>query len=1198
MRTAVGNMYDRTGSHLLSFFGLIALLQPFCLAFNIDTADPSIYYGDENGFFGHKVLQVTAGEDKGILVTTPLQQNGSGTVCRYMKHTNSCFTPQEAMPGRLFGWSIAEEPTRSRFTICSPSVAHECYDNSYLSGQCYQLDAKLESVLPSFKPAFQDCTKKTVDLVFLFDGSASMTRDEFNKNKDFIVDIMNSIKNTSIKFAAVQFSSQPRKVFDFNDYHSGEATKLLRNERFMQSLTNTYRALDYTLDKLFENQAAGASPDATKVLVIITDGDPSDRDRNGIVKKYNDKEIIRLVIGVKQVKLDNLYAIASEPKTVNTFHINNYNGLAGILKNFEEKIFNIEDSRTALSEKLQYEMSQSGFSSVYHQGALVLGSVGSKDWRGSLYERNGAEPGIHIEDPDMKHSSYMGYSVAAGEKDSVSLYFTGAPRYKHTGEVVVFRKTDNTWNVLQRVTGEQIGSYFGAELCLVDVQSDGHVDFLLVGAPMFHCPQEKREGQIYIYKLTKKLELESVLNVTVPSRGRFGTTVSSLADLNGDGLRDVAVGAPMEDDLRGAVYIYLGHQHTGIRPAFSQRITADPANARIRFFGQSVDGSADLGEDGLADLVVGSRGAVVVLRSKPVVNVKARLHFEPAEISTASIQCPNTKTGAALPMVVLTVCFDLAEVTRSKTGTTTTGLNISYSLDVDPLNTAVRGFFSETGKRDLHQTVELATKHCFNHSVSMPFCVYDTLSSVVIRLNYTQHESEKAANILNADSATQTATEVPFEKNCRTNDTCIAELEVDFTFNAPTLVVVNHNNFNVTLRLTNKGDDSYNTKLYLFYPPGLSFSMLNRLTSSRPTLPSCKDLEGVLDETICGVNLPVYHSGTNATFQALFRVIDSYDWDSEISMTITGKSDNNNSTMSSMTKFIPVQYQVVLTVAVHEDTITYLKFTLEDQAPKEVVVIYEVNNLGLKELPVNVSITIPTKMEYDFEINNYRVYVEQGKPCVETNMTDASENCLSNTTCTTMVCEPFSLASYSTTRIVLSGNVSFKNLEQLAKGRSLLKLFSGETQDVMWRSAVEVTYDKRRYVQESNEASFPRARPLIRVELIMAPDMILIVAVGCSAGLLLLLLFALLMYKMGFFKRKTMEYYQEQDETNDSSSLLEDPAGQTPGAPAESVTKETLEEKALLQGADIQEQTANGSHLGSSEGPGEDAVTEEPLLVG
>ena len=49
------------------------------------------------------------------------------------------------------------------------------------------------------------------------------------------------------QFAAVQFSSQPRKVFDFNDYHSGKATKLLRNEGFMQSITNTYKALDYTL---------------------------------------------------------------------------------------------------------------------------------------------------------------------------------------------------------------------------------------------------------------------------------------------------------------------------------------------------------------------------------------------------------------------------------------------------------------------------------------------------------------------------------------------------------------------------------------------------------------------------------------------------------------------------------------------------------------------------------------------------------------------------------------------------------------------------------------------------------------------------------------------------------------------------------------------------------------------------------------
>lgn len=40
--------------------------------------------------------------------------------------------------------------------------------------------------------------------------------------------------------------------------------------------------------------------------------------------------------------------------------------------------------------------------------------------------------------------------------------------------------------------------------------------------------------------------------------GRFGAALSSLGDVSGDGLTDVAIGAPMEDDNRGAVYIFLG----------------------------------------------------------------------------------------------------------------------------------------------------------------------------------------------------------------------------------------------------------------------------------------------------------------------------------------------------------------------------------------------------------------------------------------------------------------------------------------------------------------------------------------------------------------------------------------------------------------------------------------------------------------
>lgn len=42
----------------------------------------------------------------------------------------------------------------------------------------------------------------------------------------------------------------------------------------------------------------------------------------------------------------------------------------------------------------------------------------------------------------------------------------------------------------------------------------------------------------------------------------------------------------------------------------------------------------------------------------------------------------------------------------------------------------------------------------------------------------------------------------------------------------PTLLVTENNYFNVTIHLKNDGDDSYNTSLIMFYPPGLSFSRM------------------------------------------------------------------------------------------------------------------------------------------------------------------------------------------------------------------------------------------------------------------------------------------------------------------------------------------------------------------------------------
>ncbi|XP_061581094.1 integrin alpha-D isoform X2 [Cololabis saira] len=1178
-------MYGPPHISLFTCMVAAAAVLAVSVAFNIDFTNPEIYDGKQEDFFGYKVLQFSSAKKKGVIVTSPLQLNGSGGICKYENSDPKCFRPDplktNATVVKYFGLSIAAAPSDTRFTVCSPSVAHECHKNTYLNSFCYNVSDELEQ-LSFFKPLFQDCTKKTVDLVFLFDGSGSMTGSEFHQNKEFIKNIMSSLKNTSIKFAAVQFSSSHRKVFDFNEYKAGHALLLLNKEPHMEELTNTHSALTFVLNKLFMNAAAGASPDATKVLVLITDGDPSDRDRSQIIKQYESKKIIRFVIGVKVKNMEKFKVIASEPKDKNVFKIEEYDGLKGILDNFQKRIFNVEGSTLTRAGNLTNEMSQSGFSAAYNKDTLVLGSVGSNSWGGALQEQRGQKE-EQISDPEMHEDSYMGFSISVGERNGVSLYFSGAPRFEHKGQVVLFSRNAKNWTVIQRINDGQIGSYFGAELCSVDVDSDGSTDFLLVGAPLFFQPQEKREGRVYIYTLTDSLQLERGLSVTAPSMGRFGTTISSLADLNGDGLGDVAVGAPMEDDNRGSVYIYLGDRYGGIRSTYSQRVMGEKFRPNMRFFGQAIDGHIDLGDDGLPDIVVGSQGAAVVLRSRPVFNVSARLSFQPQEISTEKIDCLGS-SSENLPMVNLTLCFEMEEATKSKGGAASSGLNITYTLSIDPMRQTHRGLFSRTDRKakNLTSTHNLINKEtCFTYSTYMPKCVKDTLSPINIRLTFSQPDSENARASLNTDSRRHALVEVPFQKHCKKNDTCIAELEVDFSFISSTLVVKENNYFNVSISLNNHGDDSYNTSLTMFYPPGLSFSRMILSKASRPTLHGCNDLEGVSNQTVCGVSLPVYRSRSFVTFTSSFHILHKSEWNDTMTMTVTGQSDNLNSSIPipSMTKSIPVQFEVNMASAVTEGSVTYLNFTLDDPAPKNMSTAFRIDNTGFKDFPVSVSLVFPIKLEHGLEVNDYQVLVQPNETQCSSRPAQKSENC-SAERCVHVECNTFNLRSYTAVEFWLVSKVQFKGLKERAGRIGFFQRYTGESREVRMKSYIKVDFDKQKYVLGSHkkEKEDPKKEaadlrkysdPTIksseaRVEYIFPPQKWLIVLTGTVLGFLLLLIIIIIMFKLGCFKRKTLEEFEEEFEEEHASHEGAPASGAAAKSEMDEESDEPTEEEAFM----------------------------------
>ncbi|KAL6482479.1 hypothetical protein MHYP_G00105590 [Metynnis hypsauchen] len=1116
--------------------------------FNIDVTNPERFSGSEEGFFGYRVLQYQSDSDKQIIVSAPLRrstnENASGAIYSCSLNTTNCtlLYQQDANNTRFFGMSMAARSTPARstpsasLTSCSPSLAHDCDGNSYLSGICYHFNSQLEPIANK-TVAFQECTKSVVNLVFLFDGSSSMRTSDFNKNKEFIWNITTQLKNSSIQFAAVQFSLVPRIVFTFNDYMDGTAKKKLDGEEHMKDLTNTHQAIDYVLVNLFNNVASGADPDARKALVIITDGTPSDFNNKDVIKRCEDQHIIRFVIGVGNVDINKLRKFSSDPKESNTFQIDDYSGLEGVLDNLQNKIYNIEGDQSGGHRERTMELSQSGFSAVYDKDVLVLGAVGSNEWRGVLYEVDSTE--IEIKDPKLNNDSYMGYSTAVGLRGGVSLLFSGAPRSNYNGQVTLFKK-QKTWEVTTRVKGEQVGSYFGASLCLLDMDLDGDTDFLVVGAPLYYQAQPRREGRMYVYRLTNEMELEKVLEVADCVQGQFAATVTSVADLNGDNLQDIAVGAPLEENGRGAVYIYLGNRTQGIRPYYSQRILAQTISANLQQFGVAIDGVMDMEGDGLTDIAVGARGMVMLLKARPVLSVSAHLSFSPSEISLDNFDC-LAQTDDSTEAFILSACFSVEEKTQS-TGAVSRGLNVSYEVRADPVRQWSRAFFVKKDKtsRSLLSS-ELLDSHysCFNHTVYMPICVKDTVSPVLIRLNFSQAEEQPSSSnaILNIDSRTTANVEIPFQRNCG-NVSCVADLQLDFNFWNTTLLVVDQSYFIITVSLLNKGDDSFNTSVELRYPEGLSLSKFDTLKASRRTLSSCGDRDdGALDKTTCSISLPVYRKGTSASFQATFRISGSYRWSDTMEMTLVASSSNNgNQTNGTVTKPLPVQFAVDVAVNLDSDqSISYLNFSLDDKGPKNVNIVYKVINNGVKSLPVSVKFMMPSKIGENFILANHHITVpenltdcsfrkknDSANPvnCTFTEETDPAL-CLNQKSCVKFECPSYCVEKESHIKFQLNAQLTFLNPKQFTK-RFHFSKFSLEDS---FSSSAKLDFDKKLYHQTSNGpqddgTKHHKAQASVKAELIIPPDMHMIVGSGAGGGLLLFIIFFVLLWKCGFFKRK------------------------------------------------------------------------------
>ncbi|XP_061868643.1 integrin alpha-E [Colius striatus] len=472
----------------------------------------------------------------------------------------------------------------------------------------------------------EDDLPSGTEIAFILDGSGSITPEDFERAKAFIHKMMKTLykKCFECDFAVVQYGFEIRTEFDLRENLDPRATlqKVLDIVQVC-NVTKTASAMQHVLDSIF-TESHGSRRDAAKVMVVLTDGEIllDEMNLTTVINSPQMAGIKRYAIGVSWEStwaLNELRLIASGPDDSNVFQVTNYSALDGLLSTLQQSIIGIEGTQ---GDALEFELAQAGFNvQILDKQVLVFGAVGAFDWSGGilLYDL-ATSTAVFLneskEEAKKAKYSYLGYSVAVAHTEYGPLYVAGAPRHSMRGKVLVFQDG----HLKQTLQGEQVGSYFGSELCPLDVNHDGMTDLLLVGAPFYHVRGE--EGRVYVYRLeteTGLFTLQGHLNVQVTSPfARFGFTVATIGDINGDGYEDIAVGAPLEDQLSnsssfGSIYIFNGDKDN-IKSSFSQRVKASEISSGLQYFGQSIDGGFDFTNDGLQDITVGSLKNVVVLR--------------------------------------------------------------------------------------------------------------------------------------------------------------------------------------------------------------------------------------------------------------------------------------------------------------------------------------------------------------------------------------------------------------------------------------------------------------------------------------------------------------------------------------------------------------------------------------------------------
>uniref|UniRef100_A0A674NF41 Integrin, alpha 11a n=1 Tax=Takifugu rubripes TaxID=31033 RepID=A0A674NF41_TAKRU len=877
--------------------------------FNIDTKTHKIIKGPKQAQFGYTVQQhVAAGGEKWLLVGAPYEMNGphqTGDVykCSINRRNNGCSklnlgrisltNVSERKDKMRLGMTLTSNPVDNSFVACGPLWSYECGSSYYSTGICSRVNASFK-FSRTIAPAFQRC-ETYMDIVIVLDGSNSIY--PWYEVQAFLINILQKfyIGPGQIQVGVLQYGEKVVHEFKLSDYKSvEEVVKRARsiNQRGGEE-TNTALGINVARSQAFKH---GGRRGAKKVMIVITDGESHDSaDLQQVIKDCEKDGITRYAIAVlgyynrrginPEAFLNEIKYIASDPDDKHFFNVTDEAALKDIVDALGERIFSLEGtSKNGTAFGLQ--MSQAGFSAHNVEDGILVGAVGAYDWNGGVLKetRQGKvvppKSSYSLEFPEelKNHGAYLGYTVTSVvSARNGRLIVAGAPRFNHTGKVIIFTlKNSGELTILHSLKGQQIGSYYGSEIAPVDIDGDGITDNLLVAAPMFFSGGLEK-GKVYIYRLTElnRFILEGALEIhNGGQNARFGSALAPVPDVNGDGFNDLVVGAPLEDDHKGAIYVFFSQQSRILRK-YKQRIAAADLAPGLQYFGRSIHGTMDMNNDGSVDLAVGSLGAVVLLWSRSVIRIYTTVRFEPSKINIFVKDCQ--RGGKDVTCMSAIVCLNVTARTAIPPAQE---IGIKYNVSIAERRFNPRAVLDNPAKLQPQNLTLLpgveTCKHIYFHVMETTDYARPIVFVVQVGLQGSDH-----GPVLDDSWPTVMRTELPFWNGCDEDERCMPDLALQSTTDLMTrnegrseglwrIIEGNRRRMVVDVRLENKGENAYSARLNITYTPNLRFSSLIVKDTSDIKIDCYAEIKP-RNEKICNVSAPFMRAKSQVSFRLEFE---------------------------------------------------------------------------------------------------------------------------------------------------------------------------------------------------------------------------------------------------------------------------------------------------------------------------------------